>query len=107
MIALYQSIFYILAALLLVARVQAGSTDVPCHKCVFKGTDCVLLPPKDVTFPCYQGSPQSAAACFATDPLMDEDTTWECGECADFGFPQYLINDPIYKNMELWVRDKP
>jgi hypothetical protein len=29
-------------------------------------------------------------------------TTWTCNTCASQGYPNYLRNDPIYKNMELW-----
>lgn len=33
-------------------------------------------------------------------------TTWSCSSCAESGFTQYLHNDPIYKDMELWVVGK-
>jgi hypothetical protein len=53
-------------------------------------------------FPCYQGSNADASKCLKTDPLLKEGTTWACGNCTSQGYPNYLQNDPIYKNMELW-----
>ena len=64
---------------------------------------CSLIPPSGSKFPCYQGAASDAAKCFQTDPLLASGTTWACGTCASFGYPNYLQNDPIYKNMELWV----
>ena len=65
---------------------------------------CSLVPPSTVSalYPCYQGSPADATKCYQTDPLLQEGTTWNCGNCTDFGFPNYKENDPIYKTMELW-----
>ncbi|KAJ1396958.1 hypothetical protein B484DRAFT_458795 [Ochromonadaceae sp. CCMP2298] len=89
--------------LALLASVQAETTDMPCVSCRFSSKNCSLLAPADAKWPCYQGSPADSAACLATDPLLKEGTTWSCGNCEDMGFPKYLTNDPIYKNMELWV----
>jgi hypothetical protein len=36
------------------------------------------------------------------DPLLPEGVTYQCGTCQQFGYPTYLQNDPIYKNMGLW-----
>jgi len=79
----------------------SGEEGKACARC---DTWCSLLPPSDVVFPCYQGTPDDAATCFATDPLLQPNTTWSCGVCTDFGFPKYLRNDPIYTKMELWSK---
>jgi hypothetical protein len=63
---------------------------------------CALIPPSDSKNPCYQGAADDAASCFKTDPLLAKGTTWSCGTCATFGYPDYLRNDPIYKSMGLW-----
>ena len=76
----------------------SSSEAVVCGGC---SDTCVLVPTTD-KYPCYQGTPTDTAACFATDPLLSEGTTWHCGECKDFGFPKFVRNDPIYKTMELW-----
>lgn len=64
---------------------------------------CSILPPSaDSQFPCYQGNNEDTKFCFNTDPLLPDGSKWVCGECNEFGYPTYLQNDPIYKNMELW-----
>lgn len=63
---------------------------------------CSLIPPSGSKYPCYQGAAADAAKCFQTDPLLASGTTWACGKCSSFGYPNYLQNDPLYKNMELW-----
>jgi hypothetical protein len=72
-----------------------------CNRC----TDnvCAILPPGGSQFPCYQGNNEDTKFCFNTDPLLPDGVKWVCGECAEFGYPTYLQNDPIYKSMELWV----
>jgi hypothetical protein len=77
------------------------ATKPPCSTC--SGL-CSLLPPNGVNFPCYEGTKEDAAACFATDPILKEGTTWTCGNCTRAGYPNYLRNDPIYKSMGLWTQ---
>mmetsp|Transcript_21353 Transcript_21353/g.36134 ORF Transcript_21353/g.36134 Transcript_21353/m.36134 type:complete len:415 (-) Transcript_21353:175-1419(-) len=75
--------------------------DKPCASCT---SYCSLVPPSGTDkFPCYRGSPKDAAFTYTTDPLLKDGTEWHCGDCADFGYPTYLHNDPLYKNMELWA----
>jgi len=28
----------------------------------------------------------------------------KCGQCKDYNYPNYVRNDPIYTNMELWTK---
>jgi hypothetical protein len=56
---------------------------------------CALVPPKDAQFPCYQGSNEDASKCFKTDPLLKDGTTWACGTCSTYGYPNYERNDPV------------
>lgn len=73
------------------------------NACLECSDSCALVPPADKKgFPCYQGTVKDAHICFDTDPLLAEGTTWQCGTCEAAGYDTYLMNDPIYKNMELW-----
>merc|ERR1711968_255532 len=65
---------------------------------------CSLVPPKESSdnIPCYQGTQKDATSCFKTDPLLANGTSWSCSPCSELGFPTFLRNDPLYKNMELW-----
>ncbi len=89
--------------LILVFIFAFSRSEIPvCSTC--KGTTCVLLPPDEHKhFPCYEGTPIDTAKCFKTDPLLKDNTTWACGDCASFGRTKYLQQDPIYKEMGLWV----
>jgi predicted GH43/DUF377 family glycosyl hydrolase len=69
--------------------------------CVACSDSCVLVPTSK-KYPCYEGTPKDASVCFETDPLLSEGTTARCGHCTDFGFSNYVRNDPIYTTMELW-----
>ena len=81
---------------------SSNSDDVPCI--CLRDSFCSLIPPKSASlvFPCYQGLLKDAAKCYETDPLLKDNTTWACGNCTKYGFPDYKNNDPIYTNMELW-----
>lgn len=81
--------------------IGSNSADAPCT--CLRDSFCSLLPPKDVNYPCYQGPLKDAVKCFETDPLLKENTTWACGNCTKYGYPDYKSNDPIYKTMELWL----
>ncbi len=83
-------------------RRMSENTTATTDACTGCTDSCALLPPADSSFPCYQGSPKDAKFCFNTDPLLKEGTTYSCGVCTDFGYTNYLQNDPIYKKMELW-----
>ena len=63
---------------------------------------CSILPPAGTKFPCYQGTVADANKCFATDPLLNPNSTVSCNSCSVEGYKTYLRNDPIYKSMELW-----
>jgi hypothetical protein len=79
----------------LVGKVEKSTACLECT------STCALIPPTS-SFPCYQGAPQDANFCYNSDPLLATGTTYACGVCSSYGFPTYLQNDPIYKNMELW-----
>jgi hypothetical protein len=34
---------------------------------------------------------------------LPKDVVAHCGTCKTFGYTNYIQNDPIYKNMELWT----
>lgn len=88
--------------LLAVCAVSASKMSEPCG-C---GDDkCTILPPKDTTAPCYEGSNTDTDNCFATDPLLVDGATKQCGACSDFGYSNYLRNDPLYKSMSLYGLD--
>jgi hypothetical protein len=81
---------------------RANYDPTACNRC--SADLCTILPPDSTSsFPCYQGNNADTKTCFNTDPLLPDGAKWVCGACADFGYPTYLQNDPIYKNMELWV----
>lgn len=89
---------YVFLFLTLIVSYGLCENIEPCFNCK---ESCALLPPSNG--PCYQGTPENAAKCFKTDPLLLDNTTWACGECVSFGYETYLQNDPLYKEMELWV----
>jgi cephalosporin-C deacetylase-like acetyl esterase len=64
---------------------------------------CSITPPPNSIYPCYLGTIESTTDCFLNDPLVNKDAIWQCGNCSDFGFDNYIRNDPIYKDMELWT----
>lgn len=81
---------------------RANYDATACNRC--SDNVCSILPPSTSPgFPCYQGTNEDAKFCFNTDPLLLDGSKWVCGYCENFGFPTYLMNDPIYKNMELWT----
>jgi hypothetical protein len=83
--------------------VTMNSDPKACNSC--SANVCSILPPgTDSQFPCYEGTNEDTKFCYNTDPLIPNGAKWVCGQCADFGFPNYLQNDPIYKNMELWTK---
>uniref|UniRef100_A0A7S3H182 Uncharacterized protein n=1 Tax=Spumella elongata TaxID=89044 RepID=A0A7S3H182_9STRA len=94
---------FIIASLLLLFVLGMAETVQKSKACLSCTSTCVLMAPAGVNFPCYQGAPSDANFCYDTDPLLKPNTTYACGTCAQFGFPVYLQNDPIYKNMELWL----
>jgi hypothetical protein len=63
---------------------------------------CSIVPPVGSSFPCYEGSVDNTNTCFATDPLLQANSTTLCASCASSGYGSYLMNDPIYKSMALW-----
>lgn len=65
---------------------------------------CSLVPPggSSENIPCYQGTQEDATNCYKTDPLLVNGTAWSCSPCSEIGYPTYLRNDPLYKDMELW-----
>lgn len=84
-----------------VAFMGSNAMDAPCT--CLRDYNCALIPPSNVTWPCYQGPIENAIKCFETDPLLKVGTTWACGNCSKYGFPNYSgKNDPIYTTMELW-----
>lgn len=87
---------------LVVTFLGSNAADSPCT--CLRNDYCALIPPSTTaTWPCYQGLIKDAIKCFETDPLLKAGTTWACGNCSDYGFPNYSgKNDPIYINMELW-----
>mmetsp|Transcript_13763 Transcript_13763/g.22774 ORF Transcript_13763/g.22774 Transcript_13763/m.22774 type:complete len:103 (-) Transcript_13763:5-313(-) len=81
------------------AKKQVGVSNA-CLEC---SDTCALVPPADKKgFPCYQGTAKDAHICYDTDPLLPDGTSWQCGTCQAAGYDTYLMNDPIYHNMELW-----
>ena len=94
----------IITLIILLVLVSLSVSEIPaCSTC--KDTTCVILPPDDYkNYPCYEGAPVDAAKCFKTDPLLKENATWACGNCASFGYTKYLRQDPLYTEMALWVR---
>lgn len=82
----------------------ANATQIKPSICTECTTNvCSILPEPDSTFPCYQGKPVNANMCHKTDPLIHTDT-YVCDTCASQGYSNYLQNDPIYVNMELWSK---
>jgi hypothetical protein len=72
--------------------------------CDVCGTDkCVILPPNadEPTDLCYQGNNADTQQCFETDPLLQEGATLDCGVCTDHSFSTFLMNDPLYPNMQV------
>lgn len=100
---MFSSLFLSAIFLVLCAFAVAENAGTVC-KC---SDLCSLIPPTTAasSFPCYQGLPDDAAKCFQTDPLLAAGTTWACGNCTAFGYPNYLRNDPLYTKMELWAKD--
>jgi hypothetical protein len=74
-----------------------------CTEC--SGNVCSIIPEPDSTFPCYQGTPKDTNICYKTDPLIHTNT-YVCDTCASQGYTNYLQNDSIYVNMELWGKTK-
>jgi hypothetical protein len=64
---------------------------------------CSILPESGSTFPCYQGTPENTNLCYKTDPLI-KTNTYVCNTCASQGYGNYIQNDPVYINMELWSK---
>ena len=86
----------------IVSGSAASSLKRGSDACLNCTTVCAIVAPSGSTFPCYQGTSQDANFCYNTDPLIDPTSTWSCDTCSDVGYPVYLQNDPIYRNMELW-----
>ena len=84
-----------MALLFILSRMASAA----CEDCT---DSCVLLPPSGSSFPCYEGTPADANKCFLTDPLLPDGETFACGVCSNFGYDEYLRQDPIYVNMALW-----
>jgi len=91
--------FVVVLFLIFIEAAAAGESDV----CACGEKTCVLIPPTKRGLPCYQGSPSDAVDCWNTDPFLTKQTTWKCSTCAEEGFAHFFRNDPIYKNMELWI----
>lgn len=66
----------LVASLFLVVRQCEGKLGRPPDACQGCATTCILLPPEGVSFPCYQGTPDDAAFCFKSDPILKDGTTW-------------------------------
>lgn len=96
----------VVLAVLIMLQVSFAAQPFASGVCTGCADKCSLIPPAGGKFPCYQGTPADAAKCFQTDPLLASGTTWACGTCSSFGYPNYLQNDPIYHNMELWTAAK-
>lgn len=94
----------IAAVLSIVYASKTKKDDNACNGCA---ENCSIVPPKDATkYPCYQGLPEDTKDCFNNDIAINDDAIWACGNCADFGYPNYLRNDPVYRKMGLWTTEK-
>jgi hypothetical protein len=94
--------FIVILLISLILYVQAGNVrgSTACLECK---TTCALYSDTQ-DFPCYQGIPKDANACYNTDPLLPDGEKYVCGTCADLGYVNYLRNDPLYTKMELWTK---
>ena len=54
------------------SSLQSRSTEQACGTC--RDNVCALLPPSGSGFPCYEGTPDYAATCYKTDPLLKVST---------------------------------
>lgn len=88
------------------ATLALGAQVPPNSKACLECTTgvCALVPPSGSSTPCYQGAPEDANFCYNTDPLVSKDATHVCDTCSSVGYTTYVQNDPIYKNMELWMK---
>jgi len=89
-------IFILVAAFLRVASTESNPCD--CSEDV-----CILVPPAGSSIPCYQGNNNYTTFCYENDVVVRNHTPMCNTKCSYNGYEDYLRNDPVYKNMELWV----
>ena len=80
--------------------------EPPSGVCAGCTGNCSIVQPT-LTKPCYEGTPEDTTTCYNTDPILEEGSQWFCGSCTQFGFPYYLMPDPIYPSMSLWTSELP
>lgn len=86
--------------LLRTPRVLSNS---PCTGCT---STCIIISPSDNSdVPCYQGPPQAISRYYYNCPLVPSNAKWECGLCADNGYPYYYQDDPVFKDVQWWTQE--